>query len=379
MSKYKSYLSLLFLFSILLFLIFAEIGTRLWLVYRPQSKVMLPRYKYSPYLPYVATPYYEDNDLRNIKLNNRGFRNSYNIEIPKPKNVYRIACLGGSTTYSDYDYATNEQIWTGRLEYYLNMDSTNKEKTYQVINASGHNYNTHLNFIDYLTRLRDLELDMVIIFEGQNELYFNGYGDTSFAYYNTFKQVPFDEIHGIIDYFNNSRLFKYSKFLQKLYKIFKLRNISLNTMSTKNSHYNEKNNIENMKNNSLITFQKGLEGFIALSEMDDFKLIFLHQAYNYKKLVKSITSDKYRIGQNKIIENEYVDLYLDETDRVRDLMNEIAVKNDISCLDMTKVLNQNDEYFYRDPRDAVHFSILGEEYFAKGLYSFIKNNKLISN
>ena len=208
------------IFSIIIILIIGEVGTRIWLVYRPEPIKQNTRYKYSPYLPYVATPYYKDTRLRNIEHNSRGFRNSYDIEIPKPQNVYRIACLGGSTTYSDYDYATNEQIWTGRLEYYLNTNSDGYEKKFQVINASAHNYTTYMNFIDYLTRLRDLEIDMVIIYQGANELYFNGYDDVSFAHYNVFKQVPFDDVNRRIAYYNNSRLFRYSKFIKKLYKKF---------------------------------------------------------------------------------------------------------------------------------------------------------------
>ena len=90
-------------------------------------------------------------------------------------------------------------------------------------------------------------------------------------------------------------------------------------------------------------------------------------------------NNKYRISGNKILEKEYVDLYLNECKRVNDLMNEIAVKHDIRFLNMTKVLNQNDKYFYKDPNDAVHFSILGEDYFAKHLYHFIRDNRIAEN
>lgn len=346
-------------------LIFAEIGARIWAHIKGPSpeKLENTRYNYCPYLPYVATPYYQ-NEKKNIYHNSRGFRNAYEFEIPKPDDVYRIVCLGGSTTYSDNDNAQNEQIWTGRLEYYLNKNSS-KGMRYEVINASGHNYTAYMNLIDYLTRVRDLLVDMIIIYEGINEIYFNGYDDSSFAHYDVFKQTPFDAFNKKIDYYNRSYLLKKSEFLRRLYIRWHFKSQSLNSMSTKYPHYNSAKNIENMKKGSLLTFRKALDGFIAVSRVDDARLIFLSQAYHYKKLEKSLYSFNKEFDENNIKD------YINETKRVAKVMKAIAIKNDIPFLDMNLILEQQEKYFQKNPLDAVHFSIHGEDYFASKVYKFI--------
>lgn len=351
--------------TIILMLIFAEIGARIWARLKGPSpkKLENTRYNYCPYLPYVAAPYYK-NEKKNIYHNSRGFRNSYEFEIPKPDDVYRIVCLGGSTTYSDNDNAQNEQIWTGRLEYYLSKNSSN-DMRYEVINASGHNYTAYMNLIDYLTRVRDLQVDMIIIYEGINEIYFNGYEDSSFAHYNVFKQTSFDAFNKKIDYYNSNYLLKKSEFLRRLYIRWHFKSKSLNSMSTKSSHYNSAKNIEKMKKDSLLTFRKALEGFIAISKVDNAKLVFLSQAYHYRKLEQSL------YFFNKLFNEDNIKDYTYETKRVAKLMETIAIKNDIPFSDMNLILEEQEKYFQKNPLDAVHFSKQGEDYFALQVYKFI--------
>ena len=360
--KKKVFYTLTTIMIIVSSLILLEIGVRIWVYFKPIPKVPNTRYTYSPYLPYVPRPNHIDT-IKNTFHNDRGFRNSYNVLMPKKDNTYRIVCLGGSTTYSDYDNASNEQIWTGRLEHYLNKEGNKK---YEVINASGHNYTTYMNFIDYLTRIRDLEVDMIIIYEGANELYFGGYDDTSFVHYNVFRQVGFDEVNETIDTYNNNFFINNLMILKKLYAKMYL-TTSLNEMSTKHSHYNASVNIDNMKKNDLLTFRKGLEGFNAIAISDNAQLIFLSQAYNFEKIRKQLAS------ANPGMVSSYIEDYIREAGRVADTMEAYSGRNSIPFLDMNKVLNQQDEYFYKNPIDGVHFSIKGEDVFAENLCNFIKD------
>lgn len=367
-SKKKQILFYLITFTIIIVgtLVVGEISSRVWTYFKNPitKKPDKIRYTYSPYLPYIPTPYYYDKN-KGIYLNSRGFRNSYEFETPKPAKVYRIVCLGGSTTYSDYDNATNEQIWSGRLEYYLNKNSKNIK--FEVINASAHNYTAYMNFIDYLTRVRDLEVDMIIIYEGINELYFNGFTDSNFAHYNAFKIFNPDYYNSLIYNMNHNFLLRHSDLLKRLYNMLFIKNISLNVMATKEVHYNAKKNIENMKNNSLQTFKKALTGFIGISKVDNAKLVFLSQAYQYSKIKAAL------LAFNKDFSQKEVNSYISETKRVANLMEKTAAKYNITYLDMNKVLDQKKEYFFNNPLDAVHFSIKGDDYFAKQLYDNIEN------
>lgn len=51
----------------------------------------------------------------------------------------------------------------------------------------------------------------------------------------------------------------------------------------------------------------------------------------------------------------------------------MALKYDIPFFDMNRVFNKNEEYFFKNPLDGVHFSIKGENYFGLQLYFFIKD------
>jgi len=359
--------NLLLLLSTLLIMFFlGEVASRMWSHFvNPVTKYPDKiAFAYFPYLPYTPAPGYK-NEHRGISNNSRGFRNSYEFLSPKPSNVYRIVCMGGSTTYSDYDHASNEEVWTGRLENYLNQNSSSLK--FEVINASASNYTTYMNLIDYLTRVRDLEVDMVILYEGVNELYYNGFDSVSFAHSNVFQNFDSDKVNRLLYRMNHNFFLQNSELLKRIYAMIFIDHLNLNFMMTKTVHYNAEHNINNMKMDSLLTFEKGLKGFIGLSKVDNFKLIFLSQAYQFSKLRAELKHF------NKSINPQSVKDYILETDRVKAKMEEVALENNIPFLDMNKVLSQEKSYFVKDPYDAVHFSRKGDEFFGRSLYSYIKS------
>jgi lysophospholipase L1-like esterase len=151
-----------------------------------------------------------------------------------------------------------------------------------------------------------------------------------------------------------------------MYAMIFFHGLTLNEMATKNVHYFSANNINNIKNDSLITFSKAIEGFIGLSHVDNFQLVLLSQAYQYEKLEKAV------LKYNPSFTKQTIDDLINETKRIRDKMEIIAKKNKIPFLDMNEILKQNQELFYKNPLDEIHFSKKGEDYFALNLYDFIK-------
>lgn len=107
----------------------------------------------------------DQHGSRTFTTNRLGFRGEEVCER-KPDGVYRIACLGGSTTENEFvdDSATYCAILQTLLS---NAVRTPKV---EVVNAGCATYSTAHSFINYALRVCDLEPDLVTIYHGINDL-----------------------------------------------------------------------------------------------------------------------------------------------------------------------------------------------------------------
>jgi hypothetical protein len=99
------------------------------------------------------------------KHNRLGFRGD-DIVIPKPKGVFRIAVLGGSTTY-DSEIKDYSQTYPAQLQRLL------REKGYhqaEVVNAGGPSWTSREQILNYATRVSYLDADLIIDNDGLNDL-----------------------------------------------------------------------------------------------------------------------------------------------------------------------------------------------------------------
>jgi len=167
---------LLPIFGIFLTLFLLEIGTRAWLNYLATPE-QYDRYvlftsieskdiAWTPhqYLSYYPTPNYRKGLTFHNSL---GYRNN-EFSLEKPSNVYRIVALGGSSTY-DIRIEDNAKTFTAQLEKLLK-----EEYGYQnveVINAGVPGYNSWEILINLEFRVMDLNPDLVIIYEGTNDVH----------------------------------------------------------------------------------------------------------------------------------------------------------------------------------------------------------------
>lgn len=161
--------------AIVLSLLALEGGARVWL-YDFASPDVYPEYavpdefptaaKYKPhhYLGYVLQPGYRKGPSRH---NARGFRGE-DIEIPKPRGRWRIAILGGSTTYGEF-IPRDEETLPGRLDAMLKDRIPAAD--IEVINAGAPGYNSWESLINLQFRVLDLEPDVVILFDGVNDVH----------------------------------------------------------------------------------------------------------------------------------------------------------------------------------------------------------------
>jgi lysophospholipase L1-like esterase len=123
---------------------------------------------YSPhhYLNYFLTPQYRSWDGLN-RHNSFGFRGE-EIIIPKPKDTFRIAALGESSTYGT-GVASYKESYPFFLQKIL------REKYgylhVEVVNAGVGGYNSWESLISLEFRVLDLEPDLVIISHGANDVH----------------------------------------------------------------------------------------------------------------------------------------------------------------------------------------------------------------
>lgn len=104
-------------------------------------------------------------DGGHVTVNALGFRGSPDLDWVKPRGVYRIAALGGSSTFC---FNTDDSaIWTRRLEDKLNAVSA---RPVEVVNAGVPGFSIFVSNVHYLYRVRELDPDAVITYHGWNDM-----------------------------------------------------------------------------------------------------------------------------------------------------------------------------------------------------------------
>lgn len=139
--------------------------TRYASLHQLQEREALGLPKYSPhrYLGFYPTPNYARGKNRHNALGYRGEE----ISLPKPAGLFRIVCLGGSTTYTEYvdDY---RKSYPALLGAYL------EEKGFEnaeVVNAGGGSWSSWESLINLEMRVLDLDPDLIIIYHGINDIH----------------------------------------------------------------------------------------------------------------------------------------------------------------------------------------------------------------
>ena len=162
--------------STLIAIIVVEISLRIWLSnfssdeqflrYSLYTEIPSEKFQWSPhhYLNYYPTPDYKKGLTYHNSL---GFRNK-EFSPNKPENIYRIAMLGGSTTYTE-SVKDNKKTFPYQLERILREDYGNKNV--EVINAGVAGYNSWESLINLQFRVLDINPDLVIVYHGTNDVH----------------------------------------------------------------------------------------------------------------------------------------------------------------------------------------------------------------
>jgi lysophospholipase L1-like esterase len=117
-----------------------------------------------PYLSYALTPGFDRPGLHHNAL---GYRGPEIGPGERSAEVLRILCLGGSSTYG-VSASSDAASWPARLKAFLNQ--TFPSQTFEVINAGVPGYSTFENAIDLSLRGISLKPDIVIVYQGFNDI-----------------------------------------------------------------------------------------------------------------------------------------------------------------------------------------------------------------
>lgn len=135
---------------------------------------MVSNYHPHPYLVYVLNPNVKWNYRSYFgvepkqMINSQGFRGK-EFFVEKPRDVYRIVCMGGSTTFG-LGEADETMTYPAQLETDLNRMLPGK-RHFEVINAGTPGWSSAESLINLHFRVLELSPDMVIVYEGINDTF----------------------------------------------------------------------------------------------------------------------------------------------------------------------------------------------------------------
>ncbi len=319
----------------------------------------------------------------NIHVNKFGFRGE-EIKLKKPRNTYRIAILGGSTVLNrEVPFEKNA---VRLLEKKLREEYPDKK--IEVINAGKDGYSSEHSLIQYLFNVKDFSPDLVIMWQGVNDLYLSCTpSDTEKGPFKRDYSHAFGALMRMAsNYFRPQPLMAFrfvgldilSKHLRdNLYSdlIIPYKEKAL-TLLAENYRMGGREYREVTNFPSLSTYYRNLNSFIDAVKADGVPLILGNQANLYKKSV-SVEEAKKLIFPNLVCKEggKYYSMrsIKNGIEQFNRATQKAAEENGISFIDFDSKVPKNLEYFL----DSVHYTEKGNVLIASILFNYLKEKHLI--
>ena len=351
-------------FSILLTISLLEIGARLWLNYLATpnqydryvlfTSIDPNQFAWTPhqYLVYYPTPNYRKGQTFHNSL---GYRNN-EISLEKPSNVYRIVALGGSSTY-DIRIEDNNKTFTAQLETLLKEQYG--YQNVEVINAGVPGYNSWEILINLEFRVLDLNPDLVIIYEGTNDVHARLVEPAAYRGDNSGRRQPW--------HLPSVPLWEHSALLRMLSRMTNFsRQVSVDDFTSSPTFLSwpfeyrlgedGTDPREILEKNPPTYFRRNLENMFAIAKEHDIEVLFSTWAYS-PYLNDYASKDYYQQGFQE--NNEVV--------------KEVANKHLIPLFDFAAVMPQDAKYW----ADGRHVNEAGALEKARLFAEFIHTSALI--
>ncbi len=325
-----------------------------------------PRFVPHRYLGFYPTPNYSVGTNRHNSLGYRGEE----IAIPKPEGLFRIVCIGGSTTYGAgvEDY---RETYPYLLQQELNQAGY---ENVEVVNAGAFSYSSAESLINFQFRILDLEPDLIIVYDNVNDIpprlvWPHKFYMADSSHFETRRiefQPPFWEGSALIRMLLvRANLTESHGSLRRNYiesrgsyygGLFQLQ-LAQGTYPT---GYLARVSIQKMLDeNPPIYFERNLRNLVALAHSYNVEVVLLTFAFNPQKQGTDVhyTSEEYQFA------------YLQQNDVIR----LVAEATGAHLYDFWAEMPLNDEYF----ADGIHFSGLGEVVHANLIAQYLIENNLV--
>ena len=262
---------------------------------------------------------------------------------------YTIAFIGGSTTENMYvDTQT-------RFTHLVSKTLTTSQFKVNTINA-GVSGNDSLNSINaYLNKIVPLKPEMAVLMHNVNDLSILLH-EGSYWNDNYYRSPIIDEDKSLKSYVKN----KIPNTYELLYRLVQSTKGPIDEFSRngENKQVIDEEKIYNL-------FEENLNVFVAISKAKKIKPVLMTQASRFKEepdaLIKNTFQNLKGLG---IDYPQYKKLYDGLNERIR----KVATQNNITLIDLDKVVPQTNEYLY----DPVHLNDKGSVLVAKTISQSLK-------
>ena len=319
-------------------------------------------FRYSPhhYLGYIPTPNLVSGKNRNNSL---GFRGE-EISLTKPDGVYRIVAVGGSTTYS-VDVEDYRDSYPHQLGDYLRGQGYDD---IEVINAGSGSYTSYHNFINIQFRVLPLQPDLIIIYQGYNDIHarivypYSAYQGDNSGYIAPF--VTDTIMPDILEYSTALRIIGIRANLTKPHSALDWHRFKQATSSRRSEFLSqwrtgtypsgiflEASAMDMLLNNPPIHLERNLESMVAVANQQDVDLL----------LVTFVTSPEFNLPPVSSAE------YIFGLQQHNDLTRAVAARNEIALFDLASAFPDDRSLF----TDGRHMNTEGNHIRAQLIGDFI--------
>ncbi|MFC1586990.1 SGNH/GDSL hydrolase family protein [Planctomycetota bacterium] len=306
-------------------------------------------YQWNPYSYYQVKPnshfelyggdYVIDTDAN-------GFR-SPEPKTPKPANSFRIAFLGGSTTFG-IEASGNETTYPYMVQKILQENY--REKDIEILNAAAPGYNSLQSFSVLVSRVLPLNVDLIVVYHGCND-----------ASVRTVTDYREDYSHHAAKTFSTSHqnIF-YQKSILYRFLVYKMLLGHARNISKLPGSPGEYRRV--LREHTPITFERNLRNMAAVAKAHDIKIILCTFAYciDAAGKTKKYMPDTW----------QYIFQALDQNN---DVVRKVAEEENVPLLDMAKLYPAEKKYFI----DESHRNEAGLRLHTKILTDFITAQNII--
>jgi lysophospholipase L1-like esterase len=317
-----------------------------------ESHPYLPWVYKKKYIPPSRKIYSEDRQgfmYGELKTNNirhvNGPDGGREVLIPKPMDVYRILCLGDSTT-ANYVRTNND----GFVSYPLSLETMLRQlnKNIEVNNCGMGGYNSNEILIKFLIDTIDTDPDMVIFYHAFVNIrgYLTEGFERDFSHFRKSIHSNYPIKTTIAKWFPTFRS-SLIKYLKGEYLVYGNVKTDLVNMINVQPSINKDKSPEGLE-----VFKRNLETLISVCKGRDIKLILSTYCYHlYDEIKESTIHQKFK----SIVAQE------------NEIIKELAKKNSIPIVDNAGLFTYDDEHFI----DEVHPTEKGMELLASNFYDEI--------